>query len=131
MRRVFVTKMKLKLGSNESYPAMLVPRVWYAIRITYFIQFWWIFSLSRFHLFVFFRANPRRFNFDNIGDAMLALFEVLSFKGWLDVRDVLIKAVGPVNFKPKLAMYCICYFHGYLTFRSMLSTFTYTFSWDV
>lgn len=28
MRRVFVTKMKLKLGANESYPAMLVPRVW-------------------------------------------------------------------------------------------------------
>lgn len=28
MRRVFVTKMKLKLGTNESYPAMLVPRVW-------------------------------------------------------------------------------------------------------
>lgn len=28
---------------------------------------------------------------------MLALFEVLSFKGWLDVRDVLIKALGPVN----------------------------------
>nr|CAD7262606.1 unnamed protein product [Timema shepardi] len=43
------------------------------------------------------RANPRRFNFDNIGDAMLALFEVLSFKGWLDVRDVLIKALGPVH----------------------------------
>lgn len=44
-----------------------------------------------------FRANPRRFNFDNIGDAMLALFEVLSFKGWLDVRDVLISQVGPVH----------------------------------
>lgn len=28
---------------------------------------------------------------------MLALFEVLSFKGWLDVRDVLIKALGPVS----------------------------------
>lgn len=70
MRRVFVTKMKLKPGDNESYPSMLVPRVW---------------------------ANPRRFNFDNIGDAMLALFEVLSFKGWLDVRDVLIKALGPVH----------------------------------
>lgn len=69
MRRVFVTKMKLTPNANESYPSMLVPRVW---------------------------ANPRRFNFDNIGDAMLALFEVLSFKGWLDVRDVLIKAVGPV-----------------------------------
>lgn len=70
MRRVFVTKMKLHPSANESYPSMLVPRVW---------------------------ANPRRFNFDNIGDAMLALFEVLSFKGWLDVRDVLIKAVGPIH----------------------------------
>ncbi|XP_063698698.1 sodium leak channel NALCN isoform X3 [Culicoides brevitarsis] len=70
MRRVFVTKMKLVPGENESYPAMLVPRVW---------------------------ANPRRFNFDNIGDAMLALFEVLSFKGWLDVRDILIKSLGPVQ----------------------------------
>lgn len=28
---------------------------------------------------------------------MLALFEVLSFKGWLDVRDVLISQVGPVT----------------------------------
>lgn len=28
---------------------------------------------------------------------MLALFEVLSFKGWLDVRDVLIKVLGPVS----------------------------------
>jgi hypothetical protein len=30
---------------------------------------------------------------------MLALFEVLSFKGWLDIRDVLIKTLGPVLFK--------------------------------
>lgn len=29
MRRVFVTKMKLQPGFNESYPSMLVPRVWY------------------------------------------------------------------------------------------------------
>lgn len=28
MRRVFVTKMKLKPGENESYPSILVPRVW-------------------------------------------------------------------------------------------------------
>ncbi|EEZ98774.1 sodium leak channel NALCN [Tribolium castaneum] len=69
-RRVFVTKMKLIPGENETYPSILVPRVW---------------------------ANPRRFNFDNIGDAMLTLFEVLSFKGWLDVRDVLIKALGPAH----------------------------------
>lgn len=30
----------------------------------------------------------------------MALFEVLSFKGWLDVRDVLIKALGPVSHNP-------------------------------
>ncbi|XP_076258314.1 sodium leak channel non-selective protein na isoform X3 [Rhynchophorus ferrugineus] len=69
-RRVFVTKMKVQPGENETYPQILVPRVW---------------------------ANPRRFNFDNIGDAMLTLFEVLSFKGWLDVRDILIKSLGPVH----------------------------------
>lgn len=28
MRRVFVTKMKLQPGQNESYPSILVPRVW-------------------------------------------------------------------------------------------------------
>jgi len=70
LRRIFVTKMKLRPGENETIPAMLVPRVW---------------------------ANPRRFNFDNIGNAMQALFEVLSFKGWLDIRDVLIKTLGPVH----------------------------------
>ena len=43
------------------------------------------------------RANPRNFNFDNIGNAMLALFEVLSLEGWLEVRDVIIKRVGPVS----------------------------------
>lgn len=47
-------------------------------------------------MYFIFRANPRRFNFDSIGNAMLALFEVLSFKGWLDIRDVLIKTLGPV-----------------------------------
>ncbi|XP_046463268.1 sodium leak channel non-selective protein-like isoform X3 [Daphnia pulex] len=70
LRKVFVTKMKLAPGENETHPAILVPRVW---------------------------ANPRRFNFDSIGNAMLALFEVLSFKGWLDIRDVLIKTLGPVH----------------------------------
>lgn len=42
------------------------------------------------------RANPRNFNFDNVGNAMLALFEVLSLKGWVEVRDVIIHRVGPV-----------------------------------
>ncbi|KAG9510801.1 Sodium leak channel non-selective protein [Fragariocoptes setiger] len=63
LRRVFVTKMNLGAG-NDTYPAILVPRVW---------------------------ANPHRFCFDDIGRAMLALFEVLSFKGWVDIREALIK----------------------------------------
>ncbi|CAL4058549.1 unnamed protein product, partial [Meganyctiphanes norvegica] len=63
-REIKVTKMKIKKHDN---PKMLVPRVW---------------------------ANPRRFNFDNIGSAMLALFEVLSFKGWLDIRDVIKTRLG-------------------------------------
>jgi len=45
-----------------------------------------------------FRANPRNFNFDNVGNAMLALFEVLSLKGWVEVRDVIIHRVGPVGY---------------------------------
>lgn len=28
MRKVYVTKMKMKPGPNETYPAILVPRVW-------------------------------------------------------------------------------------------------------
>lgn len=28
MRKIFVTKMKMKVGQNETYPAILVPRVW-------------------------------------------------------------------------------------------------------
>nr|CAD7455800.1 unnamed protein product [Timema tahoe] len=122
MRRVFVTKMKLVPGDGESYPAMLVPRVWsvslLGTRREVFVvgvdgipnprenfrnlsipKSWVVKTLSWQVLtrISVFRANPRRFNFDNIGDAMLALFEVLSFKGWLDVRDVLIKALGPVH----------------------------------
>jgi hypothetical protein len=48
-------------------------------------------------LFLNYRANPRNFNFDNVGNAMLALFEVLSLKGWVEVRDVIIHRVGPVS----------------------------------
>ncbi|OQR73647.1 sodium leak channel non-selective protein-like [Tropilaelaps mercedesae] len=69
-RSVFVTRMKLQPAANSSWPKLLVPRIW---------------------------ANPRRFHFDNIGNAMLALFEVLSYKGWLDIRDVLIHRLGPAH----------------------------------
>ncbi|CAG2172733.1 unnamed protein product, partial [Oppiella nova] len=68
-RQVHVTRMKLEYH-NDSMPVILVPRVW---------------------------ANPRRFNFDSLGNAMLALFEVLSFKGWLDIRDVLLTRLSPLH----------------------------------
>lgn len=44
-----------------------------------------------------FRANPRNFNFDSIGNALLALFEVLSLEGWLEIRDVIVEQVGWVR----------------------------------
>ncbi|XP_046577854.1 LOW QUALITY PROTEIN: sodium leak channel non-selective protein-like [Haliotis rubra] len=67
--KVYITKMKIDRKDNEG-PGFLVPRVW---------------------------ANPRNFNFDNIGNAMLALFEVLSLEGWLEIRDVIISRVGPME----------------------------------
>jgi len=38
--------------------------------------------------------NPRNFNFDNLPNALLALFEVLSLEGWTEVRDILEQRVG-------------------------------------
>jgi hypothetical protein len=70
-RPLFVTQLKIGPNPNDSsYPKIWVPRVW---------------------------ANPRNFNFDNIGNAMQALFEVLSLEGWLEVRDVIIERVGPTH----------------------------------
>jgi hypothetical protein len=43
------------------------------------------------------RANPHNFNFDYIGSAMLALFEVLSLEGWLEIRDIIMDRMGPVS----------------------------------
>lgn len=57
---------------------------------------------------------------------MLALFEVLSFKGWLDVRDVLIKALGPVSLavddsmSPALVLFLMLYYVEKL-FRNVIS----------
>ncbi|XP_052214873.1 sodium leak channel NALCN-like isoform X2 [Dreissena polymorpha] len=67
---MFVTKMKVNPGPNGTMPGFMVPRVW---------------------------GNPHNFNFDNIGNAMLALFEVLSLEGWLEVRDVIIDRVRPTD----------------------------------
>ena len=45
------------------------------------------------------RANPRNFDFDNLANALLALFEVLSLEGWLEVRDIVLKEVHWVRTK--------------------------------
>ena len=82
--KLFVTKMNLPLRAGSEHPALLAPRVW---------------------------KNPRRFNFDNIGSAMLALFEVLSYKGWVDLRDVIVAKMGPA--------YAL-YIHLYVFLGSMI-----------
>uniref|UniRef100_A0A5S6QTC6 Ion transport domain-containing protein n=1 Tax=Trichuris muris TaxID=70415 RepID=A0A5S6QTC6_TRIMR len=65
---VQVTKLNIAgQGDPKLHPKWLVPRIW---------------------------ANPRNFNFDHIGNAMLALFEILSFKGWTVMRDVILERLG-------------------------------------
>ncbi|CAD5207057.1 unnamed protein product [Bursaphelenchus okinawaensis] len=67
--KVFVTRMDVTGKDDpEEHPQILVSRVW---------------------------TNPRNFNFDHIGHAMLALFETLSYKGWNVVRDILMARIGP------------------------------------
>ena len=61
------------------------------------------------------RANPRNFDFDNLANAMLALFEVLSLEGWLEVRDIITAKVSLVGTRLQLyiviqgILYSCCY----------------------
>ncbi|CAI4222140.1 unnamed protein product [Auanema sp. JU1783] len=68
-QKIFVTRLEVH-GKNDDdlHPRILVPRVW---------------------------TNPRNFNFDHVGNAMLALFETLSYKGWNVIRDILWSRQGP------------------------------------
>ncbi|CAB3406502.1 unnamed protein product [Caenorhabditis bovis] len=68
-QKIFVTRLEVYGKDSESmHPKILVPRVW---------------------------TNPRNFNFDHVGNAMLALFETLSYKGWNVIRDILSTRHGP------------------------------------
>jgi hypothetical protein len=69
-RELLVTKLKFP-ERNAKNPSIWVSRVW---------------------------SNPYNFNFDSIGNAMLALFEVLSLEGWLEVRDIIIDRMGTVKY---------------------------------
>uniref|UniRef100_A0A914VUV0 Ion transport domain-containing protein n=1 Tax=Plectus sambesii TaxID=2011161 RepID=A0A914VUV0_9BILA len=42
----------------------------------------------------FFGLNPRNFDYDHIGNAMLAMFEIVQFKGWIVVRDIILNRQG-------------------------------------
>ncbi len=78
-RELFVTKLKFP-ETNSKAPSIWVSRVW---------------------------SNPYNFNFDSIGNSMLALFEVLSLEGWLEVRDVIIDRMGTVIIS---SYWLICFF---------------------
>ncbi|KHJ95111.1 transporter, cation channel family protein [Oesophagostomum dentatum] len=68
-QKIFVTRLEVYgKDDEEMHPKILVPRVW---------------------------TNPRNFNFDHVGNAMLALFETLSYKGWNVIRDILYNRQGP------------------------------------
>jgi hypothetical protein len=45
------------------------------------------------------RLNPRNFDYDHIGNAMLAMFEIVQFKGWIVVRDIILNRQGAVSLK--------------------------------
>jgi len=64
--------------------AILVPRVW---------------------------RNPRNFNFDDMGQAFLALLEILSLEGWTEVRDIIEDEVG---------FFGSLYPHVYVFFASLI-----------
>lgn len=66
-RSLYVSKLKLPIHPNKTLPSVWVSRVW---------------------------SNPYNFDFDTISNSMLALFEVLSLEGWLEVRDVIIDRLG-------------------------------------
>lgn len=79
-------------------------------------------------MFTHFRANPRNFNFDNVGNAMLALFEVLSLKGWVEVRDVIIHRVGPVRKSIRVFEFYSKYFD---LFGQLIMFFFYSDPWNL
>lgn len=57
--------------------------------------------------------NPKSFNFDDILNALLALFEALSLEGWLDIRNV-------IEEQKQLGILYSFYIHGYVLLGCMI-----------
>ncbi len=67
------------------------------------------------------RANPQNFDFDYIGSAMLALFEVLSLEGWLEIRDIIMDRMGTV------CIHILIEIKSKISFSNMLFLFIYLY----
>ena len=55
--------------------------------------------------------NPRSFNFDNMGNALFALLEILSLEGWTEVRDII---------EAEFGFFGSLYPHVYVFFASLI-----------
>lgn len=91
------------------------------------LSFLFCFFLFLLKIFRPHRANPRRFNFDSLGNGILALFEVLSFKGWLDIRDVILARLTPVILMISNHFFCLLLCFVLLLFTNSLSAFFASF----
>ena len=65
--------------------------------------------------------NPR-ITFDNVGVAYLSLFQIATFKGWTDIMDDAVDAVG-VNLQPfdENSIYMYLYFVAFIIFGSFFT----------
>ena len=53
-----------------------------------------------------------RINFDNVGLAYLSLFQIATFKGWMDIMDDAVDSVGVrqlVLLLPSVKLFIICF----------------------
>ena len=52
-----------------------------------------------------------RINFDNVGLAYLSLFQIATFKGWMDIMDDAVDSVGVrqlILIQPSVKLFIIC-----------------------
>ena len=52
-----------------------------------------------------------RINFDNVGLAYLSLFQIATFKGWMDIMDDAVDSVGVrqlILLLPSVELFIIC-----------------------
>ncbi|VDD88442.1 unnamed protein product [Enterobius vermicularis] len=88
-------KRFLEIRHVEQEPDILILTMHYLAVNTFFYNIFLNSVVLTCEIQKFVKENPRNFNFDHIGNAMLALFETLSYKGWNVIRDILWMRHGP------------------------------------